>query len=333
MKPISVVISSLRADELEKTIDSTAMHADLIDVVVVSPTPPRPRSFVRHTPVPVVTGGTPYEREQRGELSLSQKMNLGLKHADGEYIAFNNDNLHFRPGWAPAMLEHMERHGRRSRPYLAAFHLSNGGVISARHTIFGLLYANQACISRADLKLVGDYLYDERMRTEYVDPDLSLRVWAAGGEVGICPEVVIDIDRYVEVRQPQTPGSKQPLDPLCVPYKVFWSTPDSAAFFDLWFRKYCWLFWRHYRQLASKFTTDDGVLPEGRENSSAVGVFWRPLVKLGVFGLLGVADRRDQAKWQLCRLMNRRWATLEYEVPFDLLALRRRLPGLSLDHA
>ena len=52
MRPISMVISSLRPDRLEETIDTTAMHSDLVEVVVVSPYPPKPRDFVKHVPVP-----------------------------------------------------------------------------------------------------------------------------------------------------------------------------------------------------------------------------------------------------------------------------------------
>lgn len=317
MKPISVVISSLRPEALELTIDSTAMHSDLIEIIVVSPWPPKPRDFVKHVPVPHPPPGDPGEREQAGELSLSKKINLGLPHASGEYIAFNSDDLHFRQGWAPTLLKHMEENRHGAHPYLARFHTAMGGVTSPIYTVFGIHYANLGCISKSDLSLIGGYLYDERMRTEYVDPDLSLRVWAAGGRVGTYPEVVIDLDTYTKL-DPKKP------DPLCTPYKSFWLVKDATAFFDIWFWKYFWLFFRNYPSLSARLTNADNVLTKDLRNGGAIKIFWRPLVKLLVYSLLRRDSEAEVVKSNLSRLVNRRWATLDYELPYAAKAIIRK---------
>lgn len=310
MKQISVVISSLRPEQLELTIDSTAMHQDIIEVVVVSPWAPKARDFVKHIPIPLPpTGGDPAEREKQGELSLSKKYNMALSRAEGQYLVFHNDDLHFRAGWVPALLEHM-RKNNATHPYLAAFHFANKGAIDPRYTVFGMLYANLGCIAKSDLALVGGYLYDERMRTECVDPDLSLRVWATGGRVGICSDVVIDIDTYTKLHR-SVP------DPLCTPYKGFWATEDFAVFYDLWFWKYFWLFFKNYAKLTKKLTYSDGVVSKEMHNSGAFRIFAKPLLKLALYSLLRNDSKIKSAKRHLARLVNRKWATLDYDLPYD----------------
>lgn len=309
MKPISVVISSLRPDELELTIDSTAMHRGLIEVVVVSPYPPKVRDFVKHIPVPLPLEGDPIERDRKGEPSLSKKINLGLSATEGEYIVFNNDTLHFRPGWALVLLEHMKKNINNERPYLARFHLAENGVTGPCYTIFGMLYANLGCIRKADLEYIGGYLYDERMRTEYVDPDLSLRVWSVGGKVGTCQEVVLDVDPYIRVK-------KSSPDTLCQSYKMTWRASDSAAFFDIWFWKYFWLFFKNYRVISKKLTNADNVLPKNLQNSGAFRIFSEPLLRLFIHTLLRRKKNVIVIKQVLVRLVNRRWATLDYDLPY-----------------
>lgn len=317
MKPISVVITSLRPKELELTIDSTEMHKDLVEVVVVSPWPPKPRDFVRHIPVPLSLEGDPIERDRRGELSFSKKVNLAVSHAQGEYIVWNNDDLHFVPGWAPALLEHMRNNDHKARPYLACLRCVLHGVSTLPYTIFGLLYANHGCIRKSDLSYVGGYLFDERMRTELVDPELSVRIWASGGMVEICPYSMIDVSTYTKAN-PNIP------DELCTPYKIAWVVPDGKAFFDLWFWKYFWLFFRNYRRISKNFSNADGVLSKKLQNRGAFLIFLKPLLKLFFFTLIRSQKNVDITKRWLVRLVNRRWFTLDYKLPYNAVSVVRR---------
>ena len=309
MKKISVIISSLRPHKLEATIDSIGIHSDLCEVVVVGPYPPNTREYVTHVKIDDPKQGDPYQREAAGEPSLSQKMNMGLKAANGEYIVFHNDDLHFRKGWAPKLVEFMEKNKDKPRPYLASFISAVGGEIPNRYTVFGLLYANLGCIRKEDLKAVGGQIYDERMRTEYVDPDLSLRGWAKGGTVEICKDVVIDIDSY-------TRSDKNDKDPLCRSYKSYWLVPDAGAFFDIWFPKYFPLFFRKYGKVSKLFSNSDGVLPESLYGKGAFAVFGKYIIKLFIHTLSGNRKKAGEIKKDLARLVNRRWITLDYDAPY-----------------
>lgn len=311
-KRISVVISSLRPDRLEETIDSTAMHADLIEVVVASPVPPRPRPFVRHVPVP--PPGDPKE------LTFTQKFNLAVRHAEGEFIVYDNDDLHFRPGWAPALLQHMER--EKARPYLAAFHLAIRGVIHTRYTAFGMLYANLGCIRKTDLETIGG-LFDERYFMYTSDIDASLRVWNRGGKVGICKEVVVDADRdidQVSLSQGsvfsrkdgvQKNGGKRT-------YRDVWFGHDHAVFFKTWFPKYFGLFLKNYARIRPLLSNEDGVLPPKRHHSGLLKIMLMPVLNMFLNPrILFTRKNKREFLYRHCvRVVNRRWGTLDYRSPY-----------------
>ncbi|MBI5298921.1 MAG: hypothetical protein HY877_01290 [Deltaproteobacteria bacterium] len=298
MRPISVVISSLRPERLEKVIDSTEMHSDLVEVVVASPIPPRPRNFVKHVPVPPPGGSN--------ELSWSQKNNLAVQQASGEYIVFNNDDIHFRSGWAPALLRHMKESQHKKRPYLTAFHIATKGRIGNRYTVFGFLYPNHGCIQKNDLLRVGGTLFDERLWLGYNDVDLGLRVWFAGGEIDLCSDIILDADRD----KPH---------PVTNPYRTRYYDRDAATFIKIWFPRYFWKFVWHYRQIRSFFSSDDGVLPPCRQNSGAMRELVYPffMVKfLKSIGLKNWSYTRLQTN-RLARIVNRRWYQSQYQVPYN----------------
>lgn len=312
MKKISIVISSLRPDRLEETIDSTAMHADLIEVVVISPSPPKPRDFVRHIPVP--PPGDPKE------LTFTQKFNLGAENARYEYIVFNNDDFHFRPGWASALIRHMEQ--KSVKPYLAGFHLATRGVVHTRYTAFGMLYANIGCIRKADLKLVGGKLFDDRYYMYTSDIDLSMRIWKNGGEVGLCHEVIVDSDRDVDqvmLSQKSVFAKKRETIPSKRTYRDEWFEHDNDIFFRTWFPKYFWMFLKNYSRLRDSFTNEDGVLPVKRYNSGLLRVMFWPIlnmfVKPKLFFERKYKLRFIQKHW--VRVVNRRWKTIDYQLPYD----------------
>lgn len=295
MRKISVVISSLRPDRLEETIDTTAMHSDWVEVVVASPTPPRPRDFVVHVPVP--PPGDP------NELSWSQKNNLAVKAASGEYLVFNNDDIHFRPGWAPAILKHMEAQAK-VRPYLAAFHMANKGVLHTRYTAFGMLYPNHGCLRKADLAYIGQTLFDERFWLTHNDVDLGMRIWFAGGRVEMCPDVILDIDR-------DKPS------PVTNPYRTKFFDRDSDTFMRIWFPRYFWKFVLHYRHLRKFFTHADGVLPPERPNAGAFRELLIPYAYVNFMKGIG-RHQHPHAQFQrnrLVRVINRRWHQMDYQLP------------------
>lgn len=313
MPKISVIISSLRPDRLEETIDSTAMHSDLVEVVVASPTPPRPRDFVKHVPVP--KPGDP------NELTFTQKNNLAVQHASGEYLVYNNDDIHFRPGWAKALIQHMER--EKAKPYLAAFHLATKGKIVARHTAFGMLYANHGCIRKSDLKLIGGTLFDERYFMYNGDVDIGLRVWYYGGKVGMCEDVVLDNDRDVDQAAVSDHSiyAKKQSGPIkkARTYRDVWIGHDSAVFLKIWFPRYFWLFLRNYKGVREKLATSDGVLPPKRYHAGLLKIMFWPVFNMFLNPRI-LLERKKKMEF-VCnhwvRIINRRWSSLNYHLPYD----------------
>ena len=248
---ISLIISSLRPEKIEWSLQKLQRFEGEIEVVVASPFPIESRAFLKWVPVPGGFEGLDFrDRELRGELSLAEKYNLSLLHSSADYIVFNNDDLEIEGEWVPDLLKHMDEMTKQYSPYLCCFTNSFQGIRVGNYSIFGKLYAHQGCISRRDLARIGGYLYDSRMRTEYVDPDLSLRVWEAGGRVAICNKINVKTDFYTKrVRLPSTD------DPVCSPYKTYWAIADAHEFFKKWRKKIDFTLIRRFSLDDSQFDT------------------------------------------------------------------------------
>lgn len=257
---ISVIFSSLRPEKIEWNLDKLECFQDQIEVIVASPFPLRPRPFLKWVSVPGdFDGGNFHDRELRGELSLSEKYNLSLLHSSGEYIVFNNDDLEIEGTWVTTLLDHMDQMTSLYSPYLCCFTNSYQTRIIPNYSIFGQLYAHQGCISRTDLVKVGGFLYDSRMRTEYVDPDLSLRVWEAGGLVSVFDKINVKTDAYSKRHKLHAVT-----DPICSPYKTYWAKIDANQFFDKWSYKIDFKFLHNFRSMSGRFDDDDGVIPANK---------------------------------------------------------------------
>jgi len=297
MVRISVIFSSLRPEKIESVLDTIEKYQNFVEAVVVSPFDIRRRDFVKHVPINGDFKSTDFhDREHKGEMSLSQKYNLALLHASGEYIVFNNDDLHFEEGWANNLLEHMEAE-KDSSPYLACFTNSYRGMISNNYTIFGLLYAHQGCISKVDLAKIGGYIYDDRLRTEYVDPDLSLRVWSMGGQVKIFDGVNILTDHYTK-RQ----AIKESKDIVCSSYKHYWARVDSSVFFDIWAPIY-------FKKCISHIKEIDSFVEQGVIRRIYRGFLEKIYFYFLYFSLFVVQDNSkfsDKIKMKINRGLNRK---------------------------
>jgi hypothetical protein len=320
MTPISVIISSLRPDRLEATIDNIASEQELVEVVVATPYPPKRRDFVKHIPVP--PPGDP------NELTFTQKFNLAAENASGEYLIFNNDDIHFvSPGWAKSLLMHMAQ--EKTRPYLAALPIRHKGHILPRYTIFGLLYGNHGCIRKSDLQLIGGKLLDERIRMYYSELDLALRVWSQGGKVGICSEVVLDSDRDVDqvaIDQRSKFRAQDNKKATIKTYRDAWYRQDTDAFFKLWFWKYFWLYWSHYSKLYKQFTNEDGVLPPKRYNDSLLKIMFWPIINMYLNPqiLTSRPHKINFVRKHFLRVANRRWGQLSYQLPYSPQSVVRK---------
>ena len=163
---ISILLPSVFPDHVAKAIDMIHATSGDVDyeIVVVSPFEVnKPKVRWVHEAVP------------RGTVPAHA---MAYQHASGEFVLGFSDDVGLLPGWASQALALYERRAAAHKPFLMGLHARNRIVSTA----FGLYYANFPFVQRTVLDQIGGYFY-ERYQAHFADPDLSLRVWAAGGRV------------------------------------------------------------------------------------------------------------------------------------------------------
>lgn len=204
---LSVVLPTLFAELLPDAIDAAhAAAGDLTrEILVVSPFDPG-RSDVRWVPDP----------RPRGSIAAA---NAGFAAARGEIVALVSDDTRLTPG---ALTASVARLGTLPGG-MAGFPRVVGGEPYIG-TVFGHYYPYFFALARATLERVGPF--DEGYRKHYADPDLALRIWAAGGRCEFLRDAAI-----VDVASRGTTGE--------APDKALGSRDaDFARFLGLWGPKF-----------------------------------------------------------------------------------------------
>lgn len=116
------------------------------------------------------------EREPQG---IVNAVNRGFKVSSGEYINTLSDECECEEKWAFYMLEFLKTH---TINVMGAFNVKPFNPFQ----YFGRIFSPFPFINRKFLKTVfkneNVFLCPE-YKSFYADPDLSMRVWAAGGQV------------------------------------------------------------------------------------------------------------------------------------------------------
>jgi hypothetical protein len=103
---------------------------------------------------------------------------IAAEHATGDVIGPMVDDMEFLPGWAKEGIETLLR-CERGRPYAVGIGQTNLIV----GTAFGIYYPFFPLVRRSTLDRVGGYFRPE-FRHHFIDSDLALRIWSAGGACG-----------------------------------------------------------------------------------------------------------------------------------------------------
>jgi hypothetical protein len=102
---------------------------------------------------------------------------LAYRHCTGDIVALMSDDIVPTPGWMTRALDHLLAGERRNKLFVTGVqHVPFAG------TVFGLYCPFFPLARRSTFESVGGYFAPE-FRAHYGDPDLGLRVWAAGGRV------------------------------------------------------------------------------------------------------------------------------------------------------
>lgn len=185
---ISIVIGSIRPLQLTSCLDSIHCCTGDInyEVVVVSPfeVPQHPK--VVHV----------REKELRGYYNAIAD---GCEAAQGDYIIHIADDCRATPQWASNMIAFMNFH--QGEIFEGSFRHFDVRGERPEQGHYGKLIAPFICIGRETLSRVGGMIMDTNYRRFFGDPDLSLKVWANGGNVLSAPDAWIyhcdyDDDQY-----------------------------------------------------------------------------------------------------------------------------------------
>jgi hypothetical protein len=173
MAKVSLTLPSINQKLCELTINKIlAITRDVdYEIVVVSP------FEIRAPKVKWVL-----ETERMGNLAAHQQAYL---HSQGELIVtFTDDIEPAEPDWLKNAHDFYLTRSKLYFPYACGL---NVGVF---HIAYGRLFPTLPVISRQSIEKVGAY-YDLAYRSYYGDPDLGLRVWAAGGRCESSPKTRI----------------------------------------------------------------------------------------------------------------------------------------------
>lgn len=170
MAKVSLTLPSINQNLCEITVNKILEITRDVDyeIVVVSP------FEIRAPKVKWVL-----ETERMGNLAAHQQAHL---HSQGELIVtFTDDIEPAEPHWLKNAHDFYLNRSRHFFPYACGL---NVGVF---HIVYGRLFPTFPMISRQSIEKVGPY-YDPAYHSYYGDPDLALRVWAAGGRCECCPK-------------------------------------------------------------------------------------------------------------------------------------------------
>jgi hypothetical protein len=165
---VSVILPSLRPDFALASID--ALRPQLADIA---------HEFVVACPHPVVGPQVLWVPEARpmGSVAATQ---AAFAASSGDILVGAGDDIRFDPG---AMGEALAAFAAVQRPFpMGLAYPSRIAGVATHFCLYGHLCPAFFAIGRADAQAAGGFV-DTAFRLAYADPDLGLRVWAAGGQM------------------------------------------------------------------------------------------------------------------------------------------------------
>lgn len=223
---VSIIVPSLRPELAEGCINSIHKNAGDLDyeIVVVSPFDVEPHEKVVHVK----------EKERGG---TGKAIATGYKKAEGEYIMHFNDHCRVLTS-LNIMMDFMRPHdkeifeGRFFTIDVKTMDAEKQGVLIERgdyvdHAIrvFGKVFAGFMCMRKDKADEIGGFLDYPYYKAWFLDPDLSLRVWKAGGRMETCNDARVLL-------------LPEPKNDTVVPQNRKYYKEDSEAFHKRWGRDF-----------------------------------------------------------------------------------------------
>ena len=113
--------------------------------------------------------------------------NLGLKASSGDYIMYLCDDIYIDPLNLPIAYEFA---CTIPNPSIVTFGYNDIGINKV-HDVFAYdrICACVGLVSRITLDQIGGYIAYPEYKHFNSDIDISMRIWDAGGQVAICPDI------------------------------------------------------------------------------------------------------------------------------------------------
>lgn len=182
MPELSILLPSLRRNEVEKRIEEFSVTNPDIDyeLIIVSPFPISGNKVVHLK-----------EKEKKGVLFA---MNEAYKIAEGDYIVAWSDDASPRENCLKNILDFIKQQPK-DIPFVAGFAKEHPrGIGFGQWQVYNRLYVGWLCASKKTIETVGGF-FDTTFKNYWGDPDFCLRVWEKGGKVEICTNAVIKINQ------------------------------------------------------------------------------------------------------------------------------------------
>jgi GT2 family glycosyltransferase len=208
MAEASVLLPSLRPDAVARVIGEFARTNATADyeLVVVSP-------FAIDADRVVHVN----EPERRGVIHA---VNQAYAAASAEHVVVWSDDALPEKDCLRHMLDFVKSH---DPPFVASFSRRDvNGKHAEQWSVYGKLYAGWLCASRRTIDAVGG-LFAPEYKNYWADPDLSLRVWTAGGTVDVCRTAWINVAQIDDTVKAENLRSS--------------FAADTDAFFERWHAK------------------------------------------------------------------------------------------------
>lgn len=184
---LSVLFASTRPDYAEVALWNLhrSLQGENYEIVCVAPF-----SISGQNVVSII------ERESRG---CYPAYRTALNASRGDVFAFFTDDMIATPGWAHRLSDELAAAEARHFPFV-------GGLCPVNwqysHSIYGRYFANWPVFTRRTAEAVGEPFGDE-FPHHFGDSDFALKVWQAGGYVGLLGNRTV----FILMENPRRPSS------------------------------------------------------------------------------------------------------------------------------
>lgn len=162
---VSIIVPSVRPKMMSALKDRIARFTKDYELIVISP---------------YSIDGVIHVKEDKTD-GVYKAVEKGLKVAKGEYILHIPDDIFPSTGWVDNMIDFVG-----DRFVIGNYRSCTRESCCSEESYYDMPYSWFPFLSRKTLDRLGGVLMDTYYSSFYGDPDLSIRMWQAGGRVETC---------------------------------------------------------------------------------------------------------------------------------------------------